>query len=241
MFDDISEIIQELKTSGFSFRSGSDVQKILNEKISVKNFDLFFASWEKLGIDRYLADGGRYRRRRFAVYQINKNNIIRKKHQPHYQSRDFNPVNGGIQRHFLPITNAVGENPVFLNLIKLTRRIFLSASDETYNSLNWHTEIHQFRVEVNDVEFGLPTPEGMHRDGVDWVCVLLIKRQNVESGVTQIVDCDTRQRSEFILENKFDCVFLNDHRVHHGVTPISLLDKNFDGFRDILVITFREC
>ncbi|MBB44006.1 MAG: hypothetical protein CMM44_09620 [Rhodospirillaceae bacterium] len=240
MPNDISAITHELKTLGFSFRSGSQIQNIVNEKFFGMKFERFSSSWETLGIDRYLADGGRYRRRRFAVFQITKNKIIRKAHQPHYQSRDFNPVNGGIQRHFLPITNMVGEHPVFLNLIELTRKIFFAASNTNNSSAKWHTEVHQFRVEANNVELGLPTPEGMHRDGVDWVCVLLIKRHNVESGVTQIIDCDNKERSEFILENPFDCVFLNDHRVHHGVTPISLVDKNSDGFRDILVVTYKE-
>jgi hypothetical protein len=47
-------------------------------------------------------------------------------------------------------------------------------------------ELHQFRIEAGDGEAGLPTPEGAHRDGVDWVIVMLIDRVNVASGVTDI-------------------------------------------------------
>jgi hypothetical protein len=47
-------------------------------------------------------------------------------------------------------------------------------------------ELHQFRIEAGDGEAGLPTPEGAHRDGVDWVIVMLVDRHNVASGVTDI-------------------------------------------------------
>ena len=53
----------------------------------------------------------------------------------------------------------------------------------------WHIEVHQFRIEARPGEPGQPTPEGMHRDGVDFVLVLLVRRQNVRSGVTSIRSC----------------------------------------------------
>ena len=37
-------------------------------------------------------------------------------------------------------------------------------------------------------EAGQPTPEGMHRDGVDWVLVLMVRRENIKSGETTIYD-----------------------------------------------------
>ena len=51
-----------------------------------------------------MADGGRYRKRRFAVFAADgRRGIARKPHQPHYQSRDYNSLNGGIERWFAPI------------------------------------------------------------------------------------------------------------------------------------------
>ena len=35
----------------------------------------------------------------------------RKPHQPHYQSRDYNPLNGGIERWFEPVTDEIGAHP----------------------------------------------------------------------------------------------------------------------------------
>ena len=46
--------------------------------------------------------------------------------------------------------------------------------------------MHQFRIEARSGEAGQPTPEGMHRDGVDYVLVLLVGRRNIKRGVTSI-------------------------------------------------------
>ena len=57
----------------------------------------------------------------------------------------------------------------------------------------WHVEIHQFRIEARSGQDGQPTPEGMHRDGVDWVLVLLVSRVNIASGETSIGDLAKRR------------------------------------------------
>ena len=183
---------------------------------------------------------GRYRRRRFAAFQVTNDAITRKPHQPHYQSRDYNILNGGIQRRFEPIPNEVANHDLMIEFMGNCGSLFGIISPCSNLSASWHTEVHQFRIEAGEKEFGLPTPEGMHRDGVDWVCVVLINRKNVSSGVTRIFDNQRGALSEFTLTNPLDTVFLDDSRVEHGVTPISRLDPDQEGFRDILVLTFRH-
>ena len=51
-----------------------------------------------------MADGGRYRKRRHAVFAVTASGIARQPAQPHYQSRDYNTLNGGIERWFEPVT-----------------------------------------------------------------------------------------------------------------------------------------
>ena len=60
--------------------------------------------------------------------------------------------------------------------------------------------------------------EGPHRDGVDWVLVMLVNRKNVESGVTSIYGLDHSHLGDFTLTDPLDAVFLQDPRVFHGVT-----------------------
>jgi hypothetical protein len=103
----------------------------------------------------------------------------------------------------------------------------------------WHLELHQFRIEAGAGQTGQPTPEGLHRDGVDWVLVVLVDRKNVESGVTSIFGLDHCHLGGFTLTDPLDAVFLQDNRVFHGVTAIRPLDANQVARRDVAVITFR--
>ena len=86
----------------------------------------------------------------------------------------------------------------------------------------------------------IATPEGMHRDGVDYVLVLLVGRRNIQSGVTSIQGTDGRNLGSFTLAEACDAAWVDDHRVMHGVTPVEPIDPAQPGFRDVLVVTFRD-
>jgi hypothetical protein len=104
----------------------------------------------------------------------------------------------------------------------------------------WHVEVHQFRIEARAGEAGRPTPEGMHRDGVDYVLVLLVRRQNIVSGETSIHDLERRPLGSFTLTEPMDAAWVDDRRVYHGVTPVEPLDPGAPAYRDVLVVTFRR-
>ena len=103
----------------------------------------------------------------------------------------------------------------------------------------WHVEVHQFRIEARPDVKGLPTPEGLHRDGVDYVLVLLINRRNIGSGTTTIHALDGRPLGAFTLTEPCDAALVDDARVFHGVTPVEPVDPRLPAFRDVLVVTFR--
>ena len=84
--------------------------------------------------------------------------------------------------------DSVCANGFMRGIVGICTTIFDAASPEGGNAATWHVEMHQFRIEADNGQSGLATPEGAHRDGVDWVCVLLVNRRNVSSGVTQIFD-----------------------------------------------------
>jgi hypothetical protein len=110
----------------------------------------------------------------------------------------------------------------------------------TWRIPTWHIEAHQFRIEARGGQAGQPTPEGMHRDGVDYVLVLLIDRRNIQSGMTSIRGADGRDLGSFTLAEPFDAAWVDDHRVMHGVTPVEPIDPMQPGCRDVLVVTFRR-
>jgi len=187
-----------------------------------------------------MADGGRYRRRRFACFRGNAEGIVRKPHQPHYQSRDYNPLNGGIERWFEPVTAAAADHPAMRAVLAACHELFDRLTPPELRPVAWHVEVHQFRIEAHAGHEGRPTPEGMHRDGVDWVLVLLVNRVNIASGETSIGDLAKSPLGSFTLTEPLDAAVTDDNRVYHGVTPVTPLDPARPGHRDVLVVTFRR-
>ncbi|WP_408641152.1 2OG-Fe dioxygenase family protein [Flavisphingomonas formosensis] len=205
---------------------------------SDENWPSFASSWDRLGQDRYMADGGRYRRRRHAVFEASGRDFVRKPHQPHFQSRDYNPLNGDVQRWFDPVESAVADSAILRSIFQRLTPLF-STLDGRNISGCWHSEMHQFRIEASPTEIGRPTPEGLHRDGVDWVLVLLISRENVDEGVTEIGGNDEQPLGRFMLRDPGDAVLLDDRRIRHGVTPIKVAFPAHPAHRDVLVVTWK--
>src|SRR4051812_22192653 len=93
-----------LEQSGFVFAQAPQMRDALGAGLA--DWEEFARSWDDLGLDTYMADGGRYRKRRHAAFRADAAGITRKAHQPHYQSRDYNALNGGIARWFEPALEA---------------------------------------------------------------------------------------------------------------------------------------
>jgi len=238
----LGDIAAALRDTGFRRVPPAETDALLGPEAAA-GWDAFADSWNDLGLDRFMADGGRYRRRRFAAFSAGarlgaSGAVVRKPHQPHYQSRDYNGLNGGVQRWFEPVLDFVAQHPVTEGLLAEGLALFQALTVDPPAA--WHVELHQFRIEAGDDEAGLPTPEGAHRDGVDWVIVMLVNRHNVASGVTDIFGPDGARLGAFTLEQPRDSVFLDDHRVLHGVTAIHPLEPGAPALRDVLVATFRR-
>jgi hypothetical protein len=104
----------------------------------------------------------------------------------------------------------------------------------------WFVEAHQFRIDTTD-GIGRPTPEGAHRDGVDFVAVMLIDRHDIKGGETRVFEVNGPAGQRFTMTEPWTLLFLDDERVIHESTPIQPLnvkDSNAS-YRDTLVLTFR--
>jgi len=236
----VTDIVETLAADNFLFIDSGQAIELLSiiAATPIGNDGEFLDSWNRLEQDQYMADGGTYRKRRHATYASqNAGEAARlMPYQPHYQTADYNPLNGGVARYFAPILDDLHHSLTLAALLEFGNSVF---SQITGNH-HWHIELHQFRIEARDGKLGKPTPEGVHRDGVDFVIVVMIKRVNIDSGATTIFDLDNRLLGEFTLRESFDMVLVNDRRVYHGVTPITPLDTSEEAFRDVLVITFKN-
>ena len=232
---DLRDLTDALRGTGFAFVHAPDMRAVLQAG-GLQDWDGFARTWDDLGLDTYMADGGRYRKRRHAAFAVSGDGAVRKPAQPHYQSRDFNTLNGGIARWFDPVTNAAADSAAFQAILRTCHTLF----DGLTPASAWHVEAHQFRIEARPGQSGQPTPEGMHQDGVDWVLVLMIGRVNIASGTTSIHGLDRALLGSFTLEAPMDAALVDDHRVFHGVTALSRLDPALPAHRDVLVVTFRR-
>lgn len=239
MTESLAPLADAIRRDGFAFVQAPEMGQLL-KPAGLADWDGFAATWGDLGVDAYMADGGRYRRRRFGVFRVTPEGIVRKPHQPHYQSRDYNPLNGGVERWFQPVTEAAALHPAMTAILQTCRSLFDQMTPADVRPEAWHVEVHQFRIEARPDEEGHPTPEGMHRDGVDWVLVLMVRRENVASGETTIYDLVKRPLGSFTLTAPLDSALVDDSRVYHGVTPVAPLDRAGPAYRDVLVVTFRR-
>ena len=212
------------------------MRDLLGRRGPLDDWAAFAGSWNDLGPDPYLAATGRLRRRRHAVFEASGDMLRRQPHQPHYQSRDYNALQGGIERWFEPVSPAVAESGCIRTIIGFGLDLFGTLARERC----WRIEVHQFRIEATPDNAGEPTPEGSHRDGVDYVLVLMIDRQNIVSGATTIATPDGESLGGFTLSQAFDTALVDDHRVYHGVTPVSARDGGRASHRDVLVVTYRR-
>ena len=226
-----------IEASGYAFIEGASMRDLLVPVGSLADWSAFADSWSRLEVDTYMADGGRYRRRRHAIYRASDAGIERQPRQPHYQALDYNPLNGGVARWFEPIDAGVGDGASMRAILAFCQSLFASLQPATRE---WRVEAHQFRIEARSGEEGRPTPEGVHRDGVDFVLVLLIGRRNIASGVTGIHALDGRPLGHFTLTHPLDAALLDDRRVAHGVTAVEPIDPTAPAYRDVLVVTFAD-
>ena len=225
-----------LQRDHFAFVPAATMHDLLSA-VTLDDWPAFSASWNNLAPDTYLAASGRHRRRRHATFAADATGEVQPQaHQSHYQSQHYNHLQGGIQRWFEPILPAIVNSHSLRGILDFCHDAFGALAPTVQH---WHIEVHQFRIEARAGEAGEPTPEGVHRDGVDYVLVLLVDRENIASGTTTIHALDGRVLNTFTLTQPLDAALVEDACVLHGVTAVTPLDPGLPAHRDVLVVTFR--
>jgi hypothetical protein len=227
----------ELRQPGFCFVPAHHLMGQLSPE-AMAGFDRFSQSWNDLHTDGYMADKGRYRKRRHAAFELSACGDARRlSHRAHFQATNYNSLNGGIERHFSPIEEQIARYALFIELLSLFAKLVHPLATDVHQ---WFVEAHQFRIEPNDTEAGKPTPEGMHRDGVDYVLVMMVNRENIAAGTTTLHDSAGLEIGSFTLARPFEAVWIDDRRVFHGVTAVHPKVSGVPAKRDVLVLTLKH-
>ena len=232
----LRDVRSALKTSGYC-RLRADELRMTDEMR--EGWLSLSIDYSDLPADEYLPGGGKYRFRRYGRFSFSPESgaLSRLPHEDYYQSPDINQVTGGFVRKFAPLLDTTFENPFLRELIRFDFSQFplvaaLSAGD-------WEVHAHLIRVKANESEPGQPTPEGIHRDGAEYVTVHLAELVNAGGGDVSIYDDDRNLLSTFRLEQVMDCYLFHDASLWHEAASIYPLAPAHEAIRSILTFDFH--
>jgi hypothetical protein len=230
-FTEPRQFTDTLKTQGYAVLSPSGVETFLAAPLS--ELEKIKPDWDVLPPDNFLKDGGRYRRRRHSSFIVEHQQVTQVAHRAHYQPLEYNALHGGMLRLFEAMNTQTVAQPVWSKLLQSIAAVCSQVKGEQ----PWYVEAHQFRIDTTN-GIGRPTPEGAHRDGVDFVAILLVARENVRGGESRIFEAEGPHGQRFTLSEPWTLLLLDDQRVIHESTPIQPTADG--GHRDTLVLTFRS-
>jgi hypothetical protein len=199
------------------------LERISNIHSSV--FDPFFAD---LPLDPYIQGG--FRRRRFSRFLWLPEHLTRLEHKYFEQTSAINKLAGGIKRDFPELADELFALPEFQMLV--SRFVDFSKIEPETTEIG----VHQIRIIATAGEVGEPAPEGIHKDGFDFVGIFCISRQNLLGAETHLHEDPARppifakelQPGEFVL--------VNDQRLYHFTTGMKPVGAE-EGTRDVFVMT----
>lgn len=219
-----------LRDAGFALLSPQDVATLAG--CTLADLDALAPSWNRLETDHYLKDGGRYRRRRHSCFVQTDDGLTLAPHRAHWQPLEYNALHGGMRRMFEPMEPGVVAQPAWTQLV----RALGDVCSQVRPVPQWFVEAHQFRIDTLE-GIGRPTPEGAHRDGVDFVAVMLVGRAGIKGGETRVFEADGPRGQRFTMLEPWTLLLLDDAAVIHESTPIQPVAEG--GHRDTLVLTWR--
>ena len=127
------------------------------DSIQVEAFKRFFAD---LPVDPYIK--GKYRQRRLSRVRVSEDGVESLPNGYFCQSKNYNPMLGDVQRQFAPIDRQL------IALHEFEKLVF-EFCDRCKISPGGDIDVHQIRTTCSPNTFGNPAPEGIHRDGADFI------------------------------------------------------------------------
>jgi hypothetical protein len=225
------ELLGRLESDGYALLQPPAASAAL--QLELDELERLRETWERLPRDTYLRDGGHYRARRHSCFvQAPGGALTQVTHRAHWQPTSYNALHGGMQRWFDPIEPSVSGAPAWRQLLASLGDLFARLRPVE----RWFIEAHQFRIDTS-AGIGRPTPEGAHRDGVDFVAVVLVRRSAVRGGETRVFEAQGSHGVRFTMQLPWSMLLLDDARVIHETTPIQA--DAVAGVRDTLVLTYR--
>ena len=226
------DAVAHLTDSGYVFLGPAATARLFD--LDLAQLNTLRDTWAHLPRDGYLRDGGKYRSRRHSCFiqSFSPPKLDLVPHRPHWQPTSYNALHGGLERWFEAIEPQTLGAPVWGKLVSGVGAVFARVRPID----RWYVEAHQFRIDTEN-GIGRPTPEGAHRDGVDFVAVILVGRRHIKGGETHVFDAAGSSGVRFTMQEPWSMLLMDDARVIHETTPIQ--PDIEPGVRDTLVLTYR--
>lgn len=120
-------------------------------------------------------------------------------------------------------------------------------------------ESHQFRINKDGESDASATPEGVHRDGRDYVLIMMINRINLLGGKSYVFELNEAIQNKQLheigdnpeylehqdilhsvtLSSPGEFMILDDKKVLHAVTQLQKNNPEHTAYRDVFVLTCR--
>lgn len=196
-------------------------------QVNTINLDGFNPYFNDLPVDPYTK--GNYRFRRLSRFAADGNDLLKLPHGCLFQSKEYNPLLGDVKREFAEIDD---------ELIKLD--IFKQVIFAFVDACKLHPEaeigVHQIRTTCSPNNYGNPAPEGIHRDGTDFIGIFSVNRENIQGGETHLY-LNKKEKPVFKkILHPGDLLLVNDRKFFHFTTPIKPTSET-QGVRDVFVLT----
>lgn len=232
----LERLTDQMERNRFVFLHGTTMTDLL--ALSPAQVADFAAYWAHLTLDTYMGDGGTYRFRRYGEFETRPGYERRQlPHAPYEQPQYINSLNGNVARKFDPL------EPGFVDHLVLSRLLdwLTKLCDQCIGqACRWNIRLHPYRITTDGSGAGHPTPEGLHRDGVDFISTVMVCRRNVIGGETTITDADGQVLWQRTLLHSMDLLIGDDHRTMHSVSPVVPAISGTTAFRDVLVVAFTR-
>lgn len=197
------------------------------KKVSSINLEGIKQFFPELPVDPYIKDN--YRFRRLSRFTVSGNKLIKLPHGYFYQSQQYNPLLGDVKREFAELDDALIELDDFKKLV-------LAFSDSCKLHPEAEIGVHQIRISCSPQNYGNPAPEGIHRDGTDFIGIFSVDRDNIEGGETHLYTARKEKPVFSKVLNPGELLLVNDHEFLHFTTPIKPTSAQ-EGTRDVFVLT----
>jgi hypothetical protein len=197
------------------------------KKVSSINLEGFRPFFNNLPVDPYIK--GDYRSRRLSRFTVSDDRLVKLPHGYLFQSKHYNRLVGDIKREFAELDDALIELDIF-------KRVVLAFSDSCKLHPEAEIGVHQIRTTCSTNSYGNPAPEGIHKDGANFVGIFSVDRANIEGGETHLYVARKEKPVFSKILNPGELLLVNDREFFHFTTPIEPTSDTV-GTRDVFVLT----